>query len=192
MIAFVFLIACLPLLALIAVLIRIFMGPPIFFRQQRPGINGQPFTLVKFRTMLADCSLPESQRVTPLGRFLRRWSLDELPELWNVLCGEMSLIGPRPLLMEYLDRYSPEQRRRNEVLPGITGWAQVNGRNAISWEQKFELDLWYVNHRSLRLDLKILALTAVQVLRRAEVNQSSEKSMEEFAASRGNSQYRSR
>lgn len=180
MIAFVLLIACLPLLAVIAALIRIFMGPPILFRQQRPGINGQPFTIVKFRTMLEDCSLPESQRVPRLGRFLRRWSLDELPELRNVLHGTMSLVGPRPLLMEYLERYSPEQRRRNEVLPGITGWAQVNGRNMISWERKFELDLWYVEHRSLRVDLKILTLSVVQVLRKAGVNQSAQTSMEKF------------
>jgi sugar transferase EpsL len=157
-----------PAMILIAILVRFKLGSPILFRQQRPGLHGQPFTLLKFRTMadLADANgepLPDAERLTPLGRFLRRSSLDELPELYNVLRGDMSLVGPRPLLMEYLPLYTPEQARRHDVRPGLTGWAQVNGRNAISWNEKFALDQWYVEHASLWLDVKILCLTALRI-----------------------------
>lgn len=150
----------LPLLILI-VLIRRKLGSPVFFRQVRPGLNGKSFEMVKFRTMTDERGpdgqlLPDAVRLTPFGRFLRSTSLDELPELWNVLKGDMSLVGPRPLLMEYLPLYTSEQARRHEVRPGVTGWAQVNGRNALSWEEKFELDVWYVEHQSLWLDIKIL------------------------------------
>ena len=147
------------------------LGSPVLFTQVRPGLHGQPFRMVKFRTMTdaRDASgalLPDAQRLTSFGRFLRASSLDELPELWNVLCGEMSLVGPRPLLMEYLPLYSPEQSRRHEVRPGVTGWAQVNGRNAISWEDKFALDIWYVDHRGMLLDIRILWMTFRKVLMR--------------------------
>jgi sugar transferase EpsL len=174
-----------PLLAGLAVIVRLRVGAPVLFRQRRPGLGGRPFTLLKFRTMTGDADrqgrpLPDEQRLTPLGRGLRSASLDELPELLNVLRGEMSLVGPRPLLMQYLDRYTPEQRRRHAVKPGITGWAQVNGRNAITWEQKFALDLWYVDHRSLGLDLRILALTARKVLTRQGISQPGQVTMEEF------------
>ncbi|MCS6840082.1 MAG: sugar transferase [Roseiflexus sp.] len=170
------LIALAPLLLMIAALVRILLGAPVIFRQQRPGLHGKPFTLLKFRSMTdardADGNLlPDDQRLTRFGRFLRSSSLDELPELINVIRGEMSLVGPRPLLMEYLDRYTPEQMRRHAVRPGITGWAQVNGRNAISWEQKFALDVWYVDHLSFWLDLRILALTVWRVARREGINQ---------------------
>jgi len=153
-----------PFLGLIALLLRISQGSPVFFRQKRPGYEGQIFTNLKFRTMgdLKDPDgrfLHDSHRITPFGRFLRTSSLDELPELFNVLRGEMSLVGPRPLLVAYLARYSPEQARRHDTLPGITGWAQINGRNALSWEDKFRLDVWYVDHCSLWLDVKIIALT---------------------------------
>jgi lipopolysaccharide/colanic/teichoic acid biosynthesis glycosyltransferase len=157
-----------PLFLVVGMLVLVTLGRPIVFRQRRPGLYGRPFTLYKFRSMRAMAErgepLPDAERLTWLGRFLRRTSLDELPELWNVLRGDMSLVGPRPLLMEYLPLYTPEQARRHEVLPGITGWAQVNGRNAISWEEKFRLDVWYVDHRSLWLDLRILALTLARVL----------------------------
>lgn len=164
------LVLALPLLVLSG-LIRYKLGSPVLFRQERPGLHGQPFQMVKFRTMTNECGadgalLPDAQRLTSFGLFLRASSLDELPELWNVLKGEMSLVGPRPLLMEYLPLYTPEQARRQEVLPGITGWAQVNGRNAISWEDKFALDVWYVNHRSLGLDVRILWMTVKKVLLR--------------------------
>ena len=177
-----------PLLALVALLVRLKLGSPVLFRQVRPGLHGRPFTMLKFRTMTdaRDASgqlLPDSQRLTPFGRFLRSTSLDELPELLNVLKGEMSLVGPRPLLMEYLDRYTPEQRRRHDVVPGISGWAQVNGRNAISWDEKFALDVWYVDHQSLWLDLKILLLTALVTLRREGISQPGQATMEEFAGS---------
>ncbi len=149
----------LPLGLVVAALVRLRLGSPVLFQQQRPGLDARPFMLLKFRTMTdaRDASgalLPDADRLTPFGRWLRSTSLDELPELWNVLRGEMSLVGPRPLLMQYLDRYTPEQARRHEVRPGMTGWAQVNGRNALSWERKFELDVWYVDHASLRLDLR--------------------------------------
>jgi lipopolysaccharide/colanic/teichoic acid biosynthesis glycosyltransferase len=177
-----------PLYALLAALVRRTLGAPVLFRQQRPGYRGQPFTLVKFRTMTEarDAQgnlLPDAERLTPLGRFLRSTSLDELPELWNVLRGEMSWVGPRPLLMRYLERYTPEQMRRHEVRPGITGWAQVNGRNAISWSDKFALDVWYVDHVSLWLDLRILALTAWKILRREGVSAPGQATAKEFMGS---------
>jgi len=174
----------LPLLAL-AWLIRRKLGSPVLFRQVRPGLQGRPFTMVKFRTMTDERGpygdlLPDAQRLTPFGRFLRASSLDELPELWNVLTGDMSLVGPRPLLMEYLPLYSPEQARRHEVRPGITGWAQVNGRNAISWDDKFALDVWYVDHRSLWLDVQILWRTVRKVLVRDGISAAGEATMPKF------------
>ncbi|MEW6689340.1 MAG: sugar transferase [Pseudomonadota bacterium] len=170
-----------PMLA-VALLIRWRMGSPVLFRQVRPGLHGRPFTVYKFRTMRAGPE-PDEQRLTPLGRWLRRASVDELPQLLNVLRGDMSLVGPRPLLMEYLPLYSERQARRHEVLPGITGWAQVNGRNATTWQERFELDLWYVEHRSFGLDLGILARTLGQVLRGRGVSQPGRATMEKF---RGN------
>ena len=162
----------------------------MLFRQDRPGLHGRPFEVLKFRTMLDAAGpdgrpLPDAERLTGLGRFLRRTSLDELPQLWNVLRGDISLVGPRPLLMQYLPRYSPEQARRHEVCPGITGWAQVNGRNALTWEEKFELDVWYVDHWSLALDLRILAMTAWRVLRGAGVAQAGHATMPEFMGRQG-------
>ena len=182
------LIILLPMLALATLLVRIKLGSPVLFRQQRPGLYGKPFTIYKFRTMTdaRDAQgnlLPDAERLTPFGRFLRSTSLDELPELFNVLKGDMSLVGPRPLLMRYLERYTPEQMRRHEVKPGITGWAQVNGRNAISWEQRFTLDVWYVDHQSLGLDLRIIALTVWAVLKRADINQPGRATIEEFMGS---------
>ena len=178
----------LPLLILIC-LIRIKLGSPVFFRQLRPGMNGKPFEMVKFRTMTDERGadgelLPDAVRLTPFGRFLRASSLDELPELWNVLKGDMSLVGPRPLLMEYLPLYSPEQARRHEVRPGVTGWAQVNGRNALSWEDKFRLDLWYVNNQSLSLDIRILWLTIRKVLVREGISAAGEATMSKFTGSK--------
>jgi lipopolysaccharide/colanic/teichoic acid biosynthesis glycosyltransferase len=174
-----------PVLLAMGVAVRAALGRPVLFRQVRPGIGGKPFTMYKFRTMResrgADGSYaPDAERLTRFGRFLRSWSLDELPELWNVIRGDMSLVGPRPLLMEYVERYSDEQRRRLEVLPGLTGWAQVNGRNALSWEDRFELDVWYVDHRSLRLDLKILLLTVAKILKREGISHPGQATMEEF------------
>lgn len=174
-----------PLLFIIGVLVYFRLGKPIFFRQQRPGLYGRPFTLYKFRTMrdarAADGGLlPDADRLTPFGRFLRSTSLDELPELLNVLKGDMSLVGPRPLLMDYLDRYTPHQARRHEMRPGITGWAQVNGRNALSWENRFDLDVWYVDHCSLSFDLKILALTIWKVLKREGISQNGQATVEYF------------
>ena len=174
-----------PLLAILSVLVWINHGRPILFSQPRPGHKGKIFTLYKFRSMSTELDsngkpLPDTQRITRLGRFLRATSLDELPELINVLRGEMSLVGPRPLLVEYLPRYSAEQRRRHEVLPGITGWAQVNGRNALTWEEKFALDVWYVDHWSFGLDIKILWLTVGQVLQRRNITPPGQTSMEEF------------
>jgi lipopolysaccharide/colanic/teichoic acid biosynthesis glycosyltransferase len=174
-----------PILLLVAAAVRVFIGSPVLFCQQRPGLRGRPFTIRKFRTM-TDASdvggkpLPDAVRLTRLGRLLRRTSLDELPELWNVLVGDMSLVGPRPLLMHYLPLYSAEQMRRHDVRPGITGWAQVNGRNAIGWERKFELDVWYVDHVSLGLDLRILALTAWRVVRAHGISQAGQATMEPF------------
>lgn len=175
----------LPVLLLLCLLVRVKLGSPVFFRQQRPGINGRPFQIIKFRTMTnaRDAQgnlLPDAQRLTAFGKFLRSTSLDELPELLNVFKGEMSFVGPRPLLMQYLKLYSPRQMRRHEVPPGITGWAQVNGRNAISWDQKFELDVWYVENRSLWLDIKILLLTLKKVLFREDISAPGEATMPEF------------
>jgi lipopolysaccharide/colanic/teichoic acid biosynthesis glycosyltransferase len=169
----------------VAWLVRTKLGSPVFFRQFRPGKHGEPFELVKFRTMTdarnaEGTVLSDAERLTAFGRFLRSSSLDELPELWNVLKGDMSLVGPRPLLMEYLPRYSREQARRHEVRPGITGWAQVNGRNALSWEEKFKLDVWYVDHRSLSLDVKILWMTLSKVLRREGISAEGEATMSRF------------
>lgn len=181
-----------PLLLLLALLIRWKMGPPALFRQQRPGRNGQPFILLKFRTM-RDANgpdgqpLPDAERLTPLGEFVRRSSLDELPQLLNVLRGDMSLVGPRPLLMEYLPLYNARQARRHEVRPGITGWAQVNGRNALGWPEKLEMDAWYVENRSFLLDLRILLLTVKRVLARSGISQPGAATMEKF---RGNEQER--
>ncbi len=174
-----------PLLVVVALLVSVKLGSPILFRQVRPGYKGKPFTLNKFRSMTdrRDAEgnlLPDKERLTPFGRFLRSSSLDELPELINVLRGEMSLVGPRPLLTAYLERYTPEQARRHDVLPGITGWAQVNGRNALTWEDKFRLDVWYVDHRSIALDIKILALTFLKVFRREGINQPGSATAEEF------------
>lgn len=177
-----------PVLLGVAYLVRKNLGSPVLFAQVRPGLNGKPFRMVKFRTMrdavdAQDNVLPDQERLTPFGRFLRSTSLDELPGLWNVLKGDMSLVGPRPLLMEYLPLYSLEQARRHEVRPGITGWAQVNGRNAISWEQKFELDVWYVNNQSLWLDIKILCLTIKKVLVRDGISAEGEATMRKFTGS---------
>jgi lipopolysaccharide/colanic/teichoic acid biosynthesis glycosyltransferase len=181
----VFLMALWPLLILLAFLVRIQLGSPLFFIQVRPGLYGKPFKLYKFRTMTdardaRQRFLPDTERLTAFGRFLRNSSLDELPELWNVLKGDMSLVGPRPLLVQYLDRYTPEQARRHEVKPGLTGWAQINGRNAITWEEKFALDVWYVDNRSFWLDLKILAMTAWKVLKREGISAKGEGTMPEF------------
>ena len=169
---------CLPLLAII-VLQFIKLGHPIFFRQTRAGIYGRAFKILKFRSML-NCQDSDEERLTAWGQFLRSTSLDELPELWNVLKGEMSLVGPRPLPTIYLERYSPEQARRHEVLPGITGWAQVNGRNSLSWKEQFELDLWYVENRSFLLDLKILCLTINTVLSRRGISEEGQATRSEF------------
>jgi len=181
----------LPILITTAFFVRLRIGRPVFFRQLRPGLYGKPFILYKFRTM-NDCKdtngnlLPDAERLVPFGRFLRRTSLDELPELFNVLKGEMSLVGPRPLLMEYLDRYSHEQARRHEVLPGITGWAQVNGRNALPWKEKFTLDVWYVENWSLWLDVKILALTVCTIGKRENISQEGQATMSKFEGTREN------
>lgn len=177
-----------PVLACLALLVRRDLGPPILFTQQRPGLNARIFTIYKFRTMRDDRDgegnlLPEAKRMTPFGRFLRYSSLDELPELFNVLKGDMSLVGPRPLMVEYLDRYSPEQQHRHDVLPGITGWAQISGRNSLTWEEKFEHDLWYVERQSLWIDVKILLQTVWIVLRREGIAQSGHATMEPFKGS---------
>lgn len=175
----------LPIMLVTALFVHWRMGTPVIFAQLRPGMNGRPFRMLKFRTMLDALDgnghpLPDRNRLTLLGRFLRSTSLDELPGLWNVLIGDMSLVGPRPLLMEYLPLYSPEQARRHEVRPGITGWAQVNGRNALSWDEKFALDLWYVDNRSVMLDLKILLLTVRKVLVRDGISAAGEVTMPKF------------
>ncbi len=186
------------MLALVALLIpflllvwaiRRRLGSPVFFRQQRPGLHGKPFEMVKFRTMTDARGangelLPDAERLTPFGRFLRATSLDELPELWNVVKGDMSLVGPRPLLMEYLPLYSVEQARRHEARPGVTGWAQVNGRNALSWDDKFRLDVWYVDNRSLWLDIKILWLTVRKVLVREGISADGEATMSKFTGNK--------
>jgi lipopolysaccharide/colanic/teichoic acid biosynthesis glycosyltransferase len=177
-----------PVLGAIALLIRWRMGAPVLFTQVRPGLRGDRFRLYKFRTMTDGRDgqgrpLPDELRLTGLGRFLRSFSLDELPELYNVLRGEMSLVGPRPLLVAYLERYTPRQARRHEVLPGMTGWAQVNGRNAITWEQKFDLDVWYVDHWSLELDLRILIATLLKAVRREGISPPGKTSADEFMGS---------
>lgn len=182
------LVLALPLLVLVA-LIRSKLGSPVLFKQQRPGLHGRPFTMVKFRTMTdardADgVLLSDAERLTKFGRILRASSLDELPELWNVICGDMSLVGPRPLLMEYMTLYTLEQGRRHEVRPGITGWAQVNGRNAISWEDKFVLDVWYVDHRSFWLDVRILWMTIKRVLIRDGITAYGDATMPKFTGTK--------
>ena len=178
-----------PLLLLVALLVRWRLGYPVLFRQQRPGYRGRPFWLLKFRTMSnardgSGALLPDAQRLTPLGRWLRATSIDELPELINILRGEMSFIGPRPLLMAYLPLYSTEQARRHDVKPGFSGWAQINGRNAISWEEKFCLDIWYVDHQSYRLDIRIFLITIIKVLRKDGVDHSPGLSMPRFTGTR--------
>lgn len=175
----------LPVILILAWMIRRRLGSPVLFHQVRPGLQGRPFRMIKFRTMRDAVGpdgqpLPDAERMTPFGRLLRSTSLDELPELWNVLKGDMSLVGPRPLLMEYLPLYSPDQARRHEVRPGVTGWAQINGRNALSWEDKFRLDVWYVDHQSLWLDLKILYLTVKKVLVRDGISAAGEATMSKF------------
>lgn len=179
----------LPVLVVLFAAVRCYLGAPALFRQVRPGLNGRSFEMIKFRTMLdatdaAGNILPDAQRMTPFGRFLRASSLDELPELWNVLKGDMSLVGPRPLLMEYLPLYSPEQARRHLVRPGITGWAQVNGRNALGWEEKFKLDTWYVDNRSIWLDIKILLLTVRKVFVREGISAEGEVTMSKFTGNK--------
>lgn len=183
------LIVCSPVLLVMALLVRFKLGSPILFSQVRPGLNGRPFRMFKFRSMTdaRDMNgelLPDHIRLTPFGKLLRSSSLDELPGLWNVLKGDMSLVGPRPLLMEYLACYSPRQARRHQVRPGITGWAQVNGRNAISWDQKFELDVWYVDNQSFWLDLQILVLTAKKVVLREGISAQGEATMPKFTGSK--------
>jgi len=178
-----------PFMLALALLVRLKLGAPVLFRQQRPGLHGKPFTLYKFRTMIgardADGNLlPDAERLTSFGRFLRSSSLDELPELFNVLKGEMSLVGPRPLLMEYLPLYSEEQMRRHEARPGITGWAQINGRNALTWEDKFKLDVWYVDHRSLWLDIRIIVLTIWKILKREGISQPGHVTAQKFMGER--------
>jgi len=174
-----------PVILVLALLLWARQGWPVFFTQVRPGLNGKLFKLVKFRTMRdaydADGKLlPDEQRITALGRFMRRTSLDELPEFFNVLAGDMSVVGPRPLLVQYLERYSPEQARRHEVLPGVTGWAQVNGRNALTWDEKFQLDVWYVDHRSFGLDLRIILMTIGKLFKPEGISQAGHATMPEF------------
>jgi len=178
-----------PVMALVGVLVRVTMGAPVILRQVRPGLHGSLFTFYKFRTMTNERDaagelLPDERRLTAVGRILRAASLDELPQLFNVLKGDMSLVGPRPLLMEYLPLYTLDQARRHEVLPGITGWAQINGRNALSWEERFHLDVWYVDHRSILLDLRILALTGLRVFQSRGINQPGQATMTRFTGSR--------
>jgi lipopolysaccharide/colanic/teichoic acid biosynthesis glycosyltransferase len=184
-----------PIFILIGFFVRIRIGSPVLFKQIRPGLHGKPFTIYKFRTMTGERDgggnlLSDSERLTRLGQFLRMTSMDELPEFFNVIKGDMSIVGPRPLLMQYLDRYTPEQARRHEVKPGITGWAQVNGRNAISWEDKFKLDVWYVDNWSLWLDIKIILMTVVKVLRRDGISQKGEATAQEFLGSHAKAQRR--
>jgi sugar transferase EpsL len=183
-----------PVLLLVALVVRLTMGSPVLFSQVRPGLHGAPFRIYKFRTMTAARDdqgrlLPDDKRLTKFGSFLRSTSIDELPQLWNVLRGEVSLVGPRPLLMQYLERYTPAQSRRNDVLPGITGWCQVNGRNELEWEEKFALDTWYVENWSFALDLKILFLTALSVIRRDGISSEGHATMPEFMGSGGLQQH---
>lgn len=185
MVAATLLVILLPLLVIIAFLVMVFIGRPFVFQQERPGLHGKPFIIYKFRTMTEELDekgilLPDNLRLGFFGKLLRSSSLDELPALYNILKGDMSLVGPRPLLMRYLSRYTPDQARRNDVKPGITGWAQINGRNSISWEEKFKLDVWYVDNYTFWLDLKILFFTAVKVLKREGVSQKGVATMEEF------------
>ncbi|QNI52885.1 bacterial sugar transferase family protein [Synechococcus sp. BIOS-E4-1] len=180
-----------PLFIVTALLVRWRLGTPVLFRQQRPGYRGKPFWLLKFRTMRNACDaggalLPDAQRLTPFGRWLRATSIDELPELINILRGEMSFIGPRPLLMQYLPLYSPQQARRHDVKPGFSGWAQINGRNSISWDEKFRLDVWYVDHQSFRLDLLIFLLTIWKVIRREGISARGEATVQYFKGSPSN------
>ena len=184
-----------PFLVLVGFLVRLKIGSPVLFRQERPGLHGRPFTIYKFRTMTdqrdeAGNLLPDGNRLTRLGRFLRKTSMDELPELFNVIKGDMSIVGPRPLLMQYLDRYTPEQARRHEVKPGITGWAQVNGRNAISWEDKFKLDVWYVDNLTLWLDVRIILMTVSKVLKSEGISQAGHATAQEFLGSHAKAQRR--
>jgi sugar transferase EpsL len=177
-----------PLIAAVALTIRLSVGRPVLFRQTRPGHKGKPFTLLKFRTMtIARNSrgvlLPDAERLTPIGKLLRHLSLDELPQLWNVFRGDMSLVGPRPLLMRYMNRYTPEQSRRHDVKPGMTGWAQVNGRNTITWPDRFAMDIWYVDHWNLLLDIRILLQTLWQVMKRSDISQQGHATMPEFLGS---------
>ena len=174
-----------PVIITAALIVRLKMGVPVFFKQKRPGLHGKPFIIYKFRTMTDKKDpdgevLPDEMRLTPLGKILRRFSIDELPQLFNVIRGDLSLVGPRPLLMEYLPLYTPESARRHDVKPGITGWAQVNGRNALSWDERFRLDVWYVDNRSFMLDLKILWLTFIKVFRKEGINQNGHATMEKF------------
>lgn len=189
LVAGVMLLALSPLLPALGVAIAVVMGRPVLFAQQRPGLGGRPFRMFKFRSMCDarqpdGTLLPDGERLTPLGRFLRSTSLDELPELWNVVRGDMSLVGPRPLLMEYLPLYSPQQERRHEVRPGITGWAQVNGRNAVPWPERLAMDVWYVDHRSFWLDLRILFMTIGRVVRRSGISAQGEATMAHFRGER--------
>ncbi|MDB4372198.1 sugar transferase [Mariniblastus sp.] len=182
------LIALLPILLMAMLVVRLKMGSPVFFRQQRPGKDGKPFEMIKLRSMLGTLDskgepLPDAERLTRLGKFLRSTSIDELPSLWNVIMGQMSLVGPRPLLVEYLDIYSQRQRRRHDVRPGITGWAQVNGRNAVSWDDKLEMDVWYVENPSFWLDIKILLLTILKVVRRDGISAPGHATQEKFTGS---------
>ena len=184
-VSFILLVFLCPFLITIALMILLTIGPPILFRQMRPGLSGDPFVLFKFRTMTGRLDgngrlLPDNKRLTSFGKLLRKTSLDELPELFNVIKGDMSLVGPRPLLMQYLERYAPEQMRRHDVQPGITGWAQINGRNSLSWEDKFILDVWYVDHYSLMVDLRILGKTVWKVISGEGISQPGQATMEEF------------
>jgi lipopolysaccharide/colanic/teichoic acid biosynthesis glycosyltransferase len=188
LIAGIMLISLMPLLLIMSILIYFYLGNPVIFKQLRPGENGKIFSFYKFRSMtyekdVNDNLLPDEKRLTKFGQYLRKSSLDELPQLWNVLKGDMSFVGPRPLLVEYLELYTPEQARRHQVKPGITGWAQINGRNAITWEEKFKLDVWYIDHWSLWLDLKILFLTVVKVFKREGISQKSHVTMRKFEGS---------
>ncbi|MCX6889795.1 MAG: sugar transferase [Verrucomicrobia bacterium] len=180
-----------PLLLVVAILVRLKLGSPVLFVQERPGLRARPFRMVKFRTMTDERGqdgelLPDEQRLTPFGKFLRSSTLDEFPEMWNVLIGDMSVVGPRPLLMRYVSRYSPFQARRMEVKPGVTGWAQVNGRNLLSWEEKFALDVWYVDHRTFWLDMKIVVMTFFRVFARTGIEAATGGAVEEFWGSNKN------